>query len=397
MKVTGIVSEFNPFHNGHKYLIEQARKNGATHIVAVMSGDFVQRGDVAIIDKFKRADIAVKNGVDLVVEIPVAYSLASAEFFAKAAVMLLASTGMVDELAFGCETPDLDLLTAAADASYEICHGEELKEMLKEGTSYPDAVQQLIERKYGPIVSGMFDSPNDILAVEYIKSAKMMNQEWSYLPVKRTGVGHDSGTPEGDIASASFIRDCIRLNEDYSAYVPKTTFDTIEECRNEGWLADINNLERVILAKFRTMGMNEAMNMPDVGQGFEQRIVAAGKMSASYNEFLENAKNKRYTMAKIRRIALNATIGIGKQDLVAPPQYGRILAINDAGCEIMSEAKEKIKLNFSTSLAQLANQESTHVKRSAAISTIAHDIYSLATKEPQKGGLDFTTPVVKQD
>lgn len=395
MKVAGIVSEFNPFHNGHKYLIEQARANGATHVVAVMSGDFVQRGDVAVIDKFKRADIAVRNGVDLVVEIPVVYSLASAEFFARAAIMLLTSLGIVDELVFGCETPDIELLKAAAEASAKAAASPELTEMLKSGTSYPSAIQQLVERNCGPLVGGMFDGSNDILAIEYIKSSTMMGRDWSYLPVKRIGVGHDSKTTDGNIASASFLRDCIRLNEDISQYVPKETAQTVAEYKDQGRLADVSYLERQILYKMRTMGVQELQNLPDIGQGFEQRILSVGKMAKSYQEFLDASKNKRYTMAKIRRLSLSAIIGIRKQDLQIPPQFGRILALNDAGTEILSEAKGKAMLSFGTSIPQLVSEDSPTSKRFAILSAMAHDVYTLAMENVQNGGLDFTTPIVK--
>lgn len=395
MKVAGIVSEFNPFHNGHKYLIEQARANGATHVVAVMSGDFVQRGDVAVIDKFRRADIAVRSGVDLVIEIPVVYSLASAEFFARAAVMLLTSLGIVDELVFGCETPDMDLLRTAAEASAKVAASPELTEMLKSGTSYPAAVQQLVERDCGPIVGGMFDGSNDILAIEYIKSSKLMGKDWTYLPVKRIGVGHDSKTTEGNIASASFLRDCIKLGEDISKYVPEETVKAVEEYKKQGLLADISYLERQILYKLRTLGVQELQNLPDVGQGFEQRILSVGKIVKSYQEFLDASKNKRYTMAKIRRLSLSALIGIRKQDLQIPPQFGRILSLNDAGTEILAAAKGKAMLSFGTAITSLVSEDSNTAKRAAVLSAMAHDIYTLASENVRNGGLDFTTPIVK--
>ncbi len=171
MKTYGIICEYNPFHNGHIYQIEETRKQGATHIVAIMSGNYVQRGDVAMIDKFARAKTAVANGVDLVVEMPVVYSLSSANFFARAGVMMLGALGCVDGISFGSECGDIELLKNAAMASINASKPEKIKPLVEQGMSFPQAIQQAIALEYGPIIASVFDSPNNTLAVEYLKAS----------------------------------------------------------------------------------------------------------------------------------------------------------------------------------------------------------------------------------
>lgn len=147
MKISGIVCEYNPFHNGHMYHIEETRKNGATHIIAVMSGNFVQRGDIAVLDKFTRAEIAVKSGADLVIELPVQYSLAPAELFARGAVYLLHCLGVVDELSFGSETGDVQKLISAADAMEKIANSSKIRELTEKGFTCAKAVSAVLEEK----------------------------------------------------------------------------------------------------------------------------------------------------------------------------------------------------------------------------------------------------------
>ena len=191
MKVYGIIAEYNPFHNGHAYQIEETRKNGATHIAAIMSGNYVQRGDVAMIDKFARARAAVEGGVDLVVEMPTVYSIASAGHFARAGVMMLGALGCVDGISFGSECGDLELLKNAAMASLNMSSKENMeakvKPFMEKGMSFPAAMQQAIAIENGPMIASVFDSPNNTLAVEYLKAMKLLKLDFDIFTVKRKG------------------------------------------------------------------------------------------------------------------------------------------------------------------------------------------------------------------
>ncbi len=399
MKTYGIICEYNPFHNGHIYQIEETRKAGATHIVAFMSGNFVQRGDVAILDKFKRAEIAVANGVDLVVELPVQYSLANAEYFARCGVLMMASLRCVDGISFGSECGNIEELQKCADAVTAVSTPENLKPILEQGMSYPDAVSQLVSFKYGPEMAKLLSSPNNTLAIEYLKSIKILglSDRLQPLTIKRSGAEHDGDTPSDNIASASYIRTLIDDEEDFSKYVPKETLDAINVYDQNHLLCWFDNLERVILYRLRTMSPKELATIPDVGQGLENRIFEAARVSTSLEQLIANIATKRYPTSRIRRIILNAVCGIKTDDLKVPPVYGRILALNDRGAEILRKAgslpEDKFSMPFSTSVKDFAASENPHINRSIGITTISSDIYSLASRTIRPSGMDFTAKI----
>jgi predicted nucleotidyltransferase len=402
MKTFGIIAEYNPFHNGHKYHIEQVRAAGATHIVAVMSGNYVQRGDVALIDKFRRAEIAVANGVDLVIELPVTYSLASAELFARCGMMILGSLGCVDGLSFGCENPSLAMLKNAADASKNASTPEKIRPLLEQGISYPQAVQEIIGLEAGPLVADVFDDPNNILAVEYIKSLEFLNLDIEILPIKRAGVSHDSDDTAENFASASKIRQMIEDGDDISAFVPKETLDAVNEYEENETLCYFENLERELLYLLRKAVPQQLAMLPDVGQGLENRIYEAGKAATSLDEFLELVKTKRYTMARIRRILLNLYIGSLSSDQLMPPAFGRILAFNDRGVDIikaaqnkLAEAPGRLTIPFSSDMKDLLASPVPAAKRFIQQTILSSDLYSLAARNVSRSGSDFTAKVSK--
>lgn len=391
MKIAGIVCEYNPFHNGHLYHVQKTRESGASHIVAVMSGNFVQRGDVAIINKFDRAKAAVKAGVDLVIELPVAYSLSTAEVFARGSVYLLDALGCVDELSFGSECGHLESLYAAVQSSISCSRLPELKEMLETGTSYPNALKELISKKYGAAIATLFDGPNNLLAIEYIKAIVLLNSKIRPFTIQRKCAMHDSSVYSGNISSASYIRQCLFEDNDYGELIPIETMDMIRNKKRKGQVANISNLERIILYKLRNMTDSELRTISDIGQGLENRILSA-KHSTSYNELLVAIKTKRYPMARIRRILMCAIIGIHKKDLAEPPPYGRILALNERGCDILAEARDKSTIPFATSLAKLADTGEI-AKRYTELEARSTDIYSLAMSEIQSAGMDYRAKI----
>ena len=229
MKITGIVAEFDPFHNGHKYLVEQARGSGSTHIVSVMSGSFLQRGKCASADKFSRARAAVLGGVDLVVELPQVFACSSAKRFAEGAVGVLEGFGCVDELFFGSECGDADALSSLADDIGSDDVKTEIKRFAAEGMSYPAALKQAVSAVCGDI-SCLLDGANNTLALEYIKALKRINSKMMPSTVKRSGAAHDSAETTGDIASASAVRELVFAgDESYKNFIPKTTAYVIEK------------------------------------------------------------------------------------------------------------------------------------------------------------------------
>ncbi len=395
MKITGIVSEYNPLHNGHLYHIEKTRENGATHIVAVMSGNYVQRGETAVMNKFERANLAVKSGVDLVIEIPTVYSLASAEFYARGAVYLLNSLGCVDEISFGSEVGSVEEIKNAADIAWECQQSDELEELLKSGMSYPNAINNMILNKYGRKkgnrIGDILASPNNVLAVEYLKAIKYFNSDINPFTIHRKSAAHDSMCPLDNIASASFIRKCMDDGNDFFGLVPDRVYEAYKNALQNGNIANIKNLERILIYKLRTITADELREIPDVGQGLENRILDCSNLS-SIEAIMQGIKSKRYTMARIRRILYNMLIGITKSDLETFPSYARVLAVNERGRDILSKAKETASIPVNTSLAKLA-ATGEEAKRFAQLEGKASDIYALAQEKIGKGQSDYKAKI----
>lgn len=391
MKITGIICEYNPFHNGHLYHINKTRENGATHIAAVMSGNYVQRGDTAVMDKFERAKTAVKGGADLVIEIPSVYALSSAEFYARGAVYILNSLGCVDEISFGSEVGSVSELEYAAEIADECSGSPELEEFLKSGMSYPNAVNNMVYKKYGKKlgnrIGDILASPNNVLAVEYLKALRRTGSSIKPFTIQRKSAAHDSMTVLDNFASASFIRKCMQENSDFSGLVPSFVYQAYCNALSAGKTADISNLERIIIYKLRTTSPEELRSVPDVGQGLEYRILEAAGFN-SLDDILMSIKTKRYTMARLKRIILNMLIGVKKSDLEILPPYGRILAVTERGRDILSKAKEKGKIPFGTSLAKLA-KTGDDAERFANLEGMASDIYALAQRKIGKGQSDY--------
>ena len=388
MKISGIICEYNPFHNGHLYHIEQTRKNGATHIVALMSGNFVQRGDVAVLNKFERAKTAVRCGADLVIELPVAYCLSSAETYAKGAMYILKGLGCVDELSFGSECGDLSLLTAAVKASYACAKLPELEDLMKLGNSYPKALQILIRQNCGDEIGKLFSYPNNTLAIEYLKAMVAVKLKIQPFTVKRNEM-HDALTTSGSIASASLIRQMMESNsDDFDDLVPEDSSDAISASAGAGMVARFEHLERVLLYKLRTANAEEIAALPEVGQGLENRILLA-RNETSLESMLLAIKSKRYPMSRIRRILLDLLIGIKPEDTQNPPPYGRILAISERGRDILTAAKQAgTKLPYGTSLAKLAELGDAH-RACAELEARATSIYGLAQRRIAPADADY--------
>lgn len=388
MKISGIICEYNPFHNGHLYHIEQTRKHGATHIVAIMSGNFVQRGDVAVINKFERAKAAVRCGADLVIELPVAYCLSAAEVYAKGAMYILKGLGCVDELSFGSECGDINLLTEAVKATYACARRPELDDLMKRGNSYPKALQILIRQGYGDEIGMLFSSPNNVLAIEYLKAMITVKLKIEPFTVKRQEA-HDSPVPVGNIASASLIRQMMESRTaDFDELVPEVSADALSACAATGMTARFENLERVLLYRLRTATADELTHLPEVGQGLENKILSA-RNETSLESMLLAMKSKRYPMARLRRILLDLLIGIKPENTDNPPPYGRILALNERGRDILTAAKNAgTTLPYSTSLAKLAELDDT-CRACAELEARSTAVYGLALRSISPADADY--------
>lgn len=385
MNVCGIICEYNPFHKGHKYHIEETRTRfGATHIVGIMSGNFTQRGDVAIVDKYKRTETALKNGVDLVIELPVQYALSSAEQFAQGAVYLLNSLGCVDMLSFGSECGSIDRLREAAGAVYYAQESEEFGKYLKNGMSYPAALQKAIEKFYTEDVLETLAAPNNTLAIEYIKALDTYASPIKPVTIKRLGAAHDqAAAEETDKLSASQLRKMICEGQDISEFAPECDFSNT---------ASVLNIETAILSKLRSMSKASIEKTPNVLMGLENRIYKAVGVSTNLNELYFLIKTKRYTLARIRRIILSAFLGITKSDLKINPAYVKILGMNGRGKEILANANCQLPVN--TSLSKLA-ESGDNAKKQAKLEERCDNQYALALNQKQPCGLSYTAkPII---
>ncbi|MBO5494647.1 MAG: nucleotidyltransferase family protein [Eubacterium sp.] len=336
---TGIICEFNPFHKGHKYLIDCVKKDGDS-VVCVMSGNYVQRGEPAVYDKFTRAKEAVKNGADLVIELPCVYSTKSAEGFAKYGVRLLEATGVVDRIAFGTESDDIDKLRELSGKikSYD----SEIKEKMKSGISYPAARQQVLK-------SDLLEGANNILALEYLAQTKLDS-----IAVKRIGQGHDSAD---GLYSAMAIRNTLSTDEIHS----------------------LKNCERAVLAKLRTMTAEDFLKIEDVSDGLENRICDAVSKAAGIDELYDLIKTKRFTHSRIRRIILRAYLGI-TEDYSFEPPYLRVLAFNGKGRQLLCSMKEKALLPVISRYSD-ATELGGNAKKLMELECRCTDLYNLSGKK----------------
>lgn len=383
MKTAAIIAEYDPFHYGHKYLIEKTREAGATHVLAIMSGSFTQRGDAAIFDKFTRAKTALENGIDLVIELPARFSLTSAAGFARGAVDIAAALGCVDMLAFGSESGDLAALKEASGAIDYTVHTAEFDELLHRGNSYPAALQKALRQFYTDDVAELVASPNNTLAIEYLNALDTRGSAIEPFTVRRYGANHDEELDEqSEFLSGSAIRKLIAEGKDYSKYAPPVDAPS----------ADISRLERAILANLRALRPSDLERVADCAGGLGERLYKAIRKGTSLSGIYFMTKTKRYTLARIRRAVLCGFLGIDKEISREKCAYIRVLGMNSRGKEILSSAN--CSLPIDTSLKALS-KTSLEARRQAEFEARLTDIFGLAFEEPPVCGVDFTSkPII---
>lgn len=327
MKIAGIICEYNPFHNGHKYQLELAK---ATHdaVVCIMSGSFVQRGDAAIYDKWTRAHAALCSGADLVIELPVRYCLSSAQGFARGAVETLDASGIIDTLVFGSESGDIQKLLHAADIMLHesAAISAEIKRLVSGGMGYAAAR----EYAYSDVVdNSLLSSPNNLLAIEYISSLIRIGSKICPMTHGRT-VGYHDSEHEGIFASATFIREKIKKSENFSQLVP------YDYSGHEKY--DINRLSDIFRYRMITEGNRLFSGISDVEPGLDNRFLKASQYH-TIDEIVDFVSNKRHTKARIRRIIASSLLNL--HGGYRPPEYVRVLGMNETGAKILSGMRKK--------------------------------------------------------
>lgn len=396
MSTAGIVAEYNPFHNGHEAHIEATRAalGPDTGIICCMSGDFVQRGEPAQWSKFARAEAAVRCGVDLVFELPVQWALSSAEGFARGAVGLLDSLGVVDYLSFGSECGSVEPLERIAEALLSPSIDAEIRAEAQTGESYAVVRERVLERRIGEEAK-LIETPNNILAVEYIKAIYDLGSRTKPLAVQRKGAGHDR-TATGRIRSASELRTMTAVGKSISPYMPREAFAVFERERQQGrGPVLMSQLEGALLSRLRMLGREDFAGVPDATEGLENRLLAAME-EPTLDGVLAAAKSKRYALARLRRMCMCACLGVKAGMNEGTPPYARLLAASGRGREMLRMIEGRSSVPVITKSAT-GRKLPFEARECFELTARARDLFVLGTPvvSERRGGSDWrATPVV---
>lgn len=389
MSVTGIIAEFNPLHTGHGLLLKRVRERGTA--VAVISGNFVQRGDLAITDKRIRARAALLCGADLVLELPVPYSMSTAQNFALGGVSALKAIGC-DTLLFGSESGDITELSAACEILKTKEYSAKLNAYLATGMTFAAARESSVCDM--GLKRGVLSGANNNLAVEYMTAADNIGADFSFETVKRQGAAHDSAEASGGFASASLLRERI-LSGDYGfcrEYIPEKVFSLLEPSN----IADIGRIESAVLAVLRTRTLNELKNLPDISEGLENKLFSAIRVANSLNDLYNRVKVKRYTLARIRRLVLSAFIGLDNTFFMKPPPYVRVLGFNERGMALLKERSGGSETPVVTRVSEIDKLPES-AKRLFETECRATDLFALALPKAAPCGLEYTAKIIKTE
>ena len=343
MRTIGIIAEYNPFHSGHRHHIARIREEFGPDcaVAAVMSGNWVQRGDAAVADKWTRTRLALAEGADLVIELPTLWAVSSAETFARAGVALLDAMGCADILSFGSEAGTLAPLEAAAACmDSEDWHGS-LRRALDRGLPFPLARQKAAEELIGP-EAGCLRSPNNNLGVEYLRAIRMSGSSLIPHTVPRLGAGHDQQAESTDLhLSGSDLRDRILrgTNEPLTPFLPPESESALRRDP-----ASLSFCTQGVLARLRAMEPEEFSLLPDSGEGLSNKLCSAARVAVDLDGLYALVKSKRYTLARIRRLVLWAFLGLKEADRPETPPYLRVLGFTPAGQQVLRRMKDTARL-----------------------------------------------------
>lgn len=350
MKSIGIIVEYNPFHNGHKLHLDYARKQGDI-VIGVMSGDFVQRGEPALINKWDRAKMALLEGLDIVVELPVFYSTQSAEIFARGSINILKELRS-DEIVFGSESDNLDKLQEVIKLESNSNFIGNVKKNLKDGDSYPTAYNKEIKNYLGEEYE---IKSNDILGIEYLRTVKTLKLDMKVKTLKREGKGYHSSISTGNILSATGIRKLLKEDKDIENFISKNSKEIILKNKKNKKLVDISHFYNLI--RYAIISKREVLkDIQDIEVGFENRIYEMALKSSSYEIFMKNLMTKRYTIGRTQRILIHILLSITKEDTIKLKKelpYIRILGFSDKGRTYLNKLKKEKKDDLENSNIQI--------------------------------------------
>ncbi len=405
--VLGIIGEYNPFHNGHLYHIEKSKQEtDAQYVICIISGNFVQRGNTSIVNKWAKTEMILENGADLVIELPTIYSVSSAENFAEGCIKIFNSLKIVDTLSFGMETSDIAILNNIANVLYTEPkeYVTMLSHELQKGNSFPKARENALMmylnniKKYANVMSGS----NNILAIEYLKAMKRTKSTLIPVGIKRQKVLYNGEHIVDEFASSTAIRKMLMTNQfdDIRKVMPKSSYMILgRELKNGHYVIDLSKYEKEIIYTLRRMPIEQIKELPDVTEGLENTIKSAAESCNRLQDLIDIIKTKRYTQTRIQRILIYALLGIDKKQMlmskkVAP--YIRVLGFNENGKNLISEISNKNpKLNIITSVKKYMDTVGNkNYKEMLQRDIFATDIYTLGYEKDSWAGLDYTNKIV---
>ena len=375
MKTVAIVAEYNPFHNGHKYHLEESKRlSGAEYAVAVMSGNFVQRGEPAIFNKLVRAEAAVRSGLDLVFELPVRFSTASAQDFAYASVEMINSLGIADYISFGAETEDIETLKKIAGcltnetASFKSA----LNDYLKAGNSFPKARSLTLAQELGEDYATIMSTPNNILAIEYLSALTKLDSNIKPIAVKRIGAEHDSTATDDKYASGKLLRDSLKSGDtNISSFVT----ETINE--RPIFSSDIQSIMNIELMKLQRSvdASSEYSNILDITPDILNKLKSLS-LPASYEDIISSLKSKELTRSRICRILIHILLGIKdiKDTRFCP--YATLLALKKDSSHLLRSISEKSDITVINKRSSY-KPDSEYASALHICDRLATDIYNL--------------------
>ncbi len=403
MKVAFIACEYNPFHNGHLYHIKKTKELGADAVICIMSGNFVQRGEIAIAQKHIRAKAALTNGADLVIELPVKFATSDASHFAEGFIKTAVATGLNGMFSFGAKA-DFNTLYKIKSCCYSDKAEEFAYELQQKGISYPVAKSKFVRDCLGEDAEKVLLDANNILALEYIKNAEYNINSPEFLCIQRKGTDHDSLITSDMFASASYIRQRI-----YELYDNGYGINGLDECKafitdealqvylqafSAGQFpSETEKYDTAAFSRLLTLNENDFKKTNNVSQGLENRITEKIRSSNSMAEAFDNIKTKRFTHARIRQILLHAVLGITKEDLSNGVSYIRILGFNDKGRHLLHEMRSCAKLPVVMNLSDI-DKKNINETRDAQIDYLAGKLFNICTPCPVSGNSEYNIPPV---
>lgn len=406
-RTVGIIAEYNPYHNGHYYQMCKAKETtNSDFCIAVISGNFTQRGEPSIVNKWSKAYMAICGGADLVIELPTIYSISSAENFASGAIKILDSLNLIDAISFGAETDDLAALNNIANVLCTEPKGYKsiLTHELEKGISYAQARENAVLMYLNDIkrYANILNSPNNILAIEYLKAIKQQKSIIEPSLVKRQKVYYNEDRIVDGFASATAIRKLVEKRDfiNLRKVIPNSTYQILgQEMQNGHIVLGLEQYEKEIIYILRKMSIKEIADLPDVSEGLENSIKSAAENCNNLTQLIGQIKSKRYTQTRIQRILLYALLGINKKMMqesrkVIP--YVRVLGFTQRGKDLISEiCTRNPKINMITSVKKFVDKNTNRqLSEMLAKDIFATDTYTLGYEYDSKSNLDFTNNMI---